>query len=825
MTGRHFRYLGIRTRVALLALLFLPIVTAVTVFYFSHHSTLLIYSGAFERVDAIGRTFAFNSEYGLLIRDVSKLDNIIGGVTSESDIEFAFVVDEDRHILSTSDSLLKTTMATMVLNSTSRETREKPELIDIQPYGNVYLLAYPIYSETSVEISELSLFETETKADQYILGYAFLGFSPKRLQAQISHVRKGIALVVALLSLATFVFIFLSLHFLVKNVRRLLSATKRAGAGDLSTQVNINSRDEIEELGLGFNKMIQDLKKSTVSIDILQEEQQRFRDVAEISGDWIWETDNRGIFIYSNSVGENILGFGQSEIIGKSVFSIMRSIEGDIELQFQKFAKSIPIRNIVSKYPHKNGQLIDVETNAVSIRDKSGRITGYRGVNRDVSGRKLAEEKLKQAKEKAEMADKAKSEFLANMSHEIRTPMNGIIGLSNLLSETSLAKEQQEFVQAICSCGDSLLNIINDVLDFSKIEAAKLELENIDFDLRRTLEDIGSVMFIKADQQGVDYHQVLEPNVPTLLKGDPGRIRQILFNLIGNALKFTSEGEVCVHVSLVEEYDESILLKYAVTDTGIGIPDDVIKRLFVAFNQADSSTTRRFGGTGLGLAISKRLTEMMSGTIGIESKEGEGSTFWFTTLLERSRIKPQAPKQDDLSISKTKILLVDPNHTNRLALRSLLMKWDCRTEETADSAVALAKLKEARANNDPFKIAIINLSLDYAEVTQLTRQLKNDDDEMNTKLIGMTTISKHIETEQLEDLGLSTCISRPIKLSQLYYCLVTLLYDKGRDQTEETLINPSALSSSEKKDIRILVAEDNKVNQLVALKILESLGY
>ena len=603
---------------------------------------------------------------------------------------------------------------------------------------------------------------------------------------------------------------------------------------------DIRARKNLEAALIATNLQLQTILASATNVSIIA-------------------TNTAGTMTTFNTGAEALLGYAAGEMVGRhSLASLHIPEEMDRRAKELSDLYNRPIQGIEVlieparrdevderewTYQRKDGSRSTVLLTITALHDHDGAMTGFLAIGKDITARKAAENALAQAardlerknvelayaRDEALQAVQLKADFLATMSHEIRTPMNAIIGMTGLLLDTPLTKEQHEFADAVRRSSDGLLTLVNDILDFSKIEAGKLHFEQLPFDLRMTVEDTMELLAEQAQRKGLELIGLIDAAVPTGVIGDPGRLRQILVNLIGNAIKFTTTGEVFLHVTR-DRHAGAELLRFTITDTGIGISAEAQTRLFQAFVQADSSTTRRFGGTGLGLAICQRLVAQMHGQIGVESRPGHGSTFWFTARFQETALATPHPVVAWNHVRGRRILLVDQNKTVRHALCKELTAHgvDCVGAESGREALELAR---AAATQKPFDLALIELHLSESDGFETARLLKQDPATAAMRLVILTTIGRRGDGHTAHTLGIDAYLTKPLRRSQLLECLCLLLCNGAAVETpthaEVTpLMTRHTLAETETATKPcLLLAEDNPVNQKVACKMLEKLGY
>ncbi|HXG92791.1 MAG TPA: response regulator [Blastocatellia bacterium] len=584
------------------------------------------------------------------------------------------------------------------------------------------------------------------------------------------------------------------------------------------------SDDEIQVLAFVSDQVAMAIKRKQAD-EALRESEKQFRLLFENVPIGVYRTTPDGRILNANPALLRMLGYPSLEEL------VTRNLEEYFEADYsrkqfrERLERDGEIKGLESVWRRRDGSKIIVRENARIVYNSAREIVCYQGSLEDITEKRKAERELCRAKEAAEAASRAKSEFLANMSHEIRTPMNGIIGMTELALDTELTDEQREYLEMVKQSADSLLAIINDILDFSKIEAGKFDLESIDFSLRNSIDDMVKMLAIRAGEKELELIYQIEEGVPDRLMGDPGRLRQVVVNLVGNAIKFTERGEISLEVAVESQTDNDVTLRFTVTDTGIGIPEEKQEHVFEAFTQADSSTTRTYGGTGLGLAIASQLTRMMGGRIWLESEEGHGSRFYFTARFQSLGPAP-APilRPPKMKFQGLKALIVDDNATNRRILEEMLRAWGINAATASSGTEAFQAMELAKRSGQPFGLVLLDSLMPVMDGFEIAERILSGEEAMRPKVMMLTSGGRRGDAARCRELGVAAYLPKPIAQSKLLRAIEDVLNGSVSREQQQTLVTRHSLRESDSR-LRILLAEDNPVNQHLILRLLEKRGY
>jgi two-component system sensor histidine kinase/response regulator len=643
-----------------------------------------------------------------------------------------------------------------------------------------------------------------------------------------------IAFIVLLASLAVAFMLSSRLQRVISDPIRELADTASSVSAHENYSVRAIKRgnDEIGLLFEQFNKMLDRIQQRDVALQEAHDGLEKRVEERTAYLNALIENNPLAIMVLDsdhkvqlcNPAFEALFLYSRQEIVGKGITTLFA--EGDLS-EVRSVSHLIPEQMLIHVVTHrkrKDGSCVDVEVHTVGLKVK-GEPAGSLAIYQDISIRKRAEEEMQRAKQAAEAASLAKSEFLANMSHEIRTPMNGFIGMTELVLDTELDGEQRNYLNLAKVSADSLLSLINDILDYSKIEAGKLDIEAIDFNLGDSLGDTMSTLSLRAHQKGLELAFEIAPNVPDALVGDPGRLRQTVINLVGNAIKFTEQGEVVLHVETESRTEDNIHLHFTVADTGVGIPAEKQSLIFEAFQQADGSMTRKHGGTGLGLTISSRLVEMMGGRIWVESEVGQGSRFHFIVRFGLQKVPARTiVPRDPTSLRDMRVLVVDDNATNRQILLRMLENWHMAPTGVGSGAKAIVALREGKGTGRTFPLILLDAQMPEMDGFALAEIIKRNPDWRTATVMMLSSAGQRGDALRCREMGVAAYLTKPVRQGELLDGILIALGTRPENKRSPALVTRHTLREGRKR-LRILLVEDNAVNQLVALRLLEKYGH
>jgi two-component system sensor histidine kinase/response regulator len=791
--------------------------------------------------DVIASALAKTVEPALISRDITSVQSALDAVLSVPGVQWAYIAAPDGNVLA----------HTFV-----------PQF---PPKLKMQLESAPEVTRISLDGEQASTLAVRKPVLTGIVGQVYIGFPLATLEASIRSMERVVLTSIVIVMLIVTFIVALVTEGIIRPIRHLTGAARllTAETGGAFRPLSVRSRDEIGVLTETFNHMAAQVfeqhdllekrvRERTEALSVanaeleaeiaereqaqkaLQESGELVRLLLDGAPEAIYGIDVDGKTSFCNAACLRMLGYETAaELLGKNMHVLAHHTKTDgtpypvAECSIYVALKTGHEAHIDGEmFWRKDGSCFPVECWSRPIR-RAGAIIGSVVTYIDITERKLAEQVLRNAKTAAEEGNRAKSEFLANMSHEIRTPLNGVIGMTDLALGTDLTAEQREYLSTVKLSADSLLSVINDVLDFSKMEAGRSELDVSDFDLCGTLETTLRTLALAADRKGLELLCEVSPDVPKVVKGDPNRLRQVLVNLVGNAIKFTADGEVLVTVEAGDPAGTDSLLHFTVSDTGIGVPADKQKRIFEPFTQADNTTTRLYGGTGLGLAISKRLVELMGGRIWVESRAGGGSHFHFTASLPHSeRIFETHAAPLSAIPHDVRVLIVDDNRTNRRILLDQMRNWAIRAGAVESGELALSELDAAQRAGDPYSLILTDVHMPSMDGFDLIREIGRRRELKPATIMMLSSGGQGGDSARCEELGVAAYILKPIRGDELRGAIARALADTPASGGIQAR---AGRASKEQPDLagglRILIAEDNPVNQMLLTRMLEKRGH
>ncbi len=772
------------------------------------------------RGESIAKSLSRASEFAMEFQNVEQLERLAAGYLSEEqDVVYVRLFDENKQMIVSRENESAGTLPPELARPPAQFTRLAVSQHDGRNGGaSYYDISVPVIARPNDELGELDLFEAPPSASErsHAIGWVRIGVSLRSMEAAISDLRTYTFWLTLIVIALGILISMLITQWVTRPLKTLVSATNRIASGQFDTQLAIRADDEIGVLAHSFNRMVAELQKTTVSKDYIN-------DILDSMNDALLVLEQDGTIRTFNPILPTLTGYSDKELIGQPLAMLLAEVA-----PAAPGAESDPFMSKQERIMlARDGTQIPVLFSAGPMQYAVDGRQGIVCVATDITKLKQVEIQLLRAKHEAEAATEAKSQFLANMSHEIRTPMNGIIGMTGQLLETTLSKDQQQYTEVIRSSAEALLTIINDILDFSKLEAGRMEFETISFNLRNCIEEVGDLMATRAHEKDLELAVLIHHNLPLHVFGDPGRLRQVLLNLTNNAIKFTENGEVVITADTIASSNGHAIIRFDVSDTGIGIADDKLALLFQRFSQVDQTDTRRFGGTGLGLAISKQIVSQMGGEIRVTSQIGSGSTFSFTVDFEVDFETSSAPAQHLRSVRDLHVLIVDDNRTNRLVFREQLMGWGCMPEEAIDAGEALSMLRAAYDNGRPFQLILMDYCMPDMDGIELAHKVKDDALLCNTPVIVTTSAPRRGDAVRMLENKVDAYLTKPVKLSQLYEAILAVreLGTAHQDKKERHLITQHSLKEAARERFKILLVEDSPLNQKVAVSMLLSAGY